>query len=206
MILSHKGESPLIDPSVWVAPTATICGNVVLGKNVRIAHGARVIAADRQINIGEQTIILENAVVRSTTRQPTKIGKFCLIGPNAHLVGCEVEDEVFIATGAAIFHDAFLAKGSEVRVHATVHLRTRLAAGDTVPIGWVAVGDPARKLPPDQHDEIWQIQKDLNFTEAAYGLKREIADMRAITKEMATRLGYHSDDEEISDKPLAVGK
>jgi carbonic anhydrase/acetyltransferase-like protein (isoleucine patch superfamily) len=60
------------------------------------------------------------------------------------VTGAELEDEVFIATGAAIFHGAHLGRGSEVRVHGTVHLRTRLEPGATVPIGWVAVGDPAR--------------------------------------------------------------
>ena len=46
---------------------------------------------------------------------------------------------MFVATGAAIFHGAVLGRGSEVRVHATVHLRTRLEPGAVVPIGWVAV-------------------------------------------------------------------
>jgi len=41
-----------------------------------------------------------------------------------------------------------------------------------VPIGWVAVGDPAHILPPDQHDAIWAIQKPLDFPATAYGLSR----------------------------------
>lgn len=68
-----------------------------------------------------------------------------------------------MATGAAVFHGAYLGRGAEVRVHATVHLRTRLEPGATVPVGWVAVGDPARILPADKHDEIWTVQAPLNF-------------------------------------------
>src|SRR5262249_13954343 len=64
---------------------------------------------------------------------------------------------------------ARIGRGSEVRVHGTVHLRTRLEPGAMVPIGWVAVGDPARILPPDRHDEIWEVQKPLNFAEWVYG-------------------------------------
>jgi carbonic anhydrase/acetyltransferase-like protein (isoleucine patch superfamily) len=93
-----------------------------------------------------------------------------VIGPNAHVTGPVLKDQVFVATGAAIFHGARLGRGSEVRVHAVVHLRTRLEPGATVPIGWVAVGEPATILPPDQHDKIWEIQEPLNFPEWSMGL------------------------------------
>ncbi|MBI4590458.1 MAG: hypothetical protein HY725_16635 [Candidatus Rokubacteria bacterium] len=106
MLLSHVGRSPRIEPSAYVAPTATVCGDVVIGAKCRIMHGASIVAEGGQIEIGECCIIMENAVVRSTGRHSTRIGSHCLVGPNAHLVGCVVEDEVFIATGAAIFHGA----------------------------------------------------------------------------------------------------
>ena len=48
-------------------------------------------------------------------------------------------------------------------INATMHPRARLEPGSTVPIGWVAVGDPAQILPPDQHEKIWEIQKALDF-------------------------------------------
>jgi len=74
-----------------------------------------------------------------------------------------VEDEVFIATGAAIFHAAHLGKGCEVRINGIVHIKTHLQPGATVPIGWVAVGNPATILPPDEHEKIWALQAPLNF-------------------------------------------
>ena len=76
---------------------------------------------------------MENAVLRSTARHSLTVGNNCLI--NAHVVGCTVEDEVFIATGAAVFHSARLGKGSEVRINGVVHLKTHVADGATVPIG-----------------------------------------------------------------------
>jgi carbonic anhydrase/acetyltransferase-like protein (isoleucine patch superfamily) len=121
------------------------------------------------------------------------IGDHCLIGPNAR-------DEVFVATGAAIFHGARLGRGSEVRVHATVHLRTRLEPGATVPIGWVAVGDPARILPPNRHDEIWEVQKLLNFPEWVYGFDRSTPDlMRRVTRRLSEALAAHAGDALIDD-------
>src|SRR5262249_40439077 len=156
--------------------------------------GATIIAEGGRIEIGERCIILENAVIRSTASHATSIGNYCLIGPNAHVVGCTVEDEVFIATGAAIFHGARLGEKSEVRVNRVVHLKTNLPPNATVPIGWVAVGDPAKIFPPDSHDEIWEIQKPLNFPLTVYGVDRKPEGesiMPEITRRVSEALASH---------------
>lgn len=106
MLLSRAGKKPTIHSSAWVAPSATVCGDVAIGANCRIMHGAAVIAEGENISIGECCIAMENAVIRSTARHACRIGNFCLIGPSAHVVGATVEDDVFVATGAAIFHAA----------------------------------------------------------------------------------------------------
>lgn len=197
MIVSHAGFTPQVDPSAWVAPTAVVCGDVTVGPDARISYGATVIAEGGSIEIGATTIVMENAVVRSTARHSTSIGEHCLIGPNAHLVGCTLEPEVFVATGAAVFHSATLERGSEVRVHGIVHLRSRLGAGAVVPIGWVAIGDPAAIHPPDRHDDIWLAQRPLDFPLTAYGIPRHEADMTAITRRVSEALAEHRRDEEV---------
>src|SRR5262249_45589364 len=149
MLIEHAGKRPTIDATAWVAPDATLCGDVTIGPGVRVLHGARLVGGvGGAIRIGRDGVIMENAVIRASARHPCTIGDHCLIGPSAHVTGATLEDEVFVATGAAIFHGAVLGRGSEVRVHATVHLRTRLEPGAVVPIGWVAVGDPARATRP----------------------------------------------------------
>jgi carbonic anhydrase/acetyltransferase-like protein (isoleucine patch superfamily) len=199
MLIAHLGKAPRVDPSAWVAPSATVCGDVTVGPNCRIMHGASVIAEGGSITIGECGIVMENAVIRSTARHSCAIGNFCLVGPNAHLVGCTLEDEVFMATGAAVFHAARIGKGTEVRINAVVHLRTILSPGQTVPIGWVAVGDPAEILPPDQHDRIWEVQEPLNFPLTVYGIDRKDASMAAITRRLAEVLASHRDDQEVAE-------
>jgi carbonic anhydrase/acetyltransferase-like protein (isoleucine patch superfamily) len=194
MILNHNGKLPRIDATAYVAPTATICGDVKVGANCRIMFGACVIAEGGSIELGTHCIVLENAVIRSTPRHSVRIGNHCLVGPNAHLAGCTLEDEVFIATGAAIFHAAILGKGSEVRVNGVVHLKTVLPRGATVPIGWVAVGDPVTIQPPNEHDKIWAIQEPLNFPLTVYGYAREDVTMVKITERMAEFLGAHVND------------
>ena len=195
MLITHEGRSPKIDPTAYVAPNAVVCGDVAIGPGCRILFGAQIIAEGGSIEIGNECIVMENAVLRSNTRHSLKLGNNCLIGPNAHVVGCTVEDEVFVATGAAIFHGAWLGKGCEVRINGVVHLKTHVAPGETVPIGWVAVGNPASILPSNEHEKIWEIQKPLNFPLTVYGFDRAEADMVKITRRLSEALGSHANDQ-----------
>jgi carbonic anhydrase/acetyltransferase-like protein (isoleucine patch superfamily) len=203
MILSHENKSPVVDPSSYVAPNATVCGDVKVGQGSRIMFGACVIAEGKPITIGTDCIVMENAVLRSTDKHSLSIGNHCLIGPHAHVVACTIADDVFIATGASVFHGADLGPKSEVRVNGVVHLRTELPADAVVPIGWVAVGRPAVILPPEKHDEIWAIQKRLDFPGFVYDVTREdneqgMPRMTEITRRRSEALGRHSHDRVVS--------
>ncbi len=195
MLITHQGKSPQVHSTAYVAPNAAVCGDVVVGPGCRVLFGAQVIAEGGCIEIGAECIVMENAVLRSGADHPLRIGKNCLIGPCAHVVGCVIEDETFVATGAAIFHGAHLGKGCEVRINAVVHLKTRIAPAEIVPIGWVAVGDPASILPPSEHEKIWAIQKPLNFPLTVYGCDRSQADMVTITRRLSESLGTHLHDD-----------
>jgi carbonic anhydrase/acetyltransferase-like protein (isoleucine patch superfamily) len=196
MLIEHAGKRPQIDSTAWIAPDATVCGDVIIGPGARVLHGARIIGeGGGAIRIGRDCIVMENAAIRASRRHPCTIGDHCLIGPQAHVVGATLDEQVFVATAATIFHGAELERGAEVRVRATVHLRTRLAPGSVVPIGWVAVGDPVVMLPPDRHDEIWAVLKPLGFPDWVYGFDRETPElMRHVTQRLSERLGAHADD------------
>jgi carbonic anhydrase/acetyltransferase-like protein (isoleucine patch superfamily) len=86
---------------------------------------------------------MENAVLKAGRRAPLSLGNNVLIGPRAYLSGCTIEDEVFLATGSTVFNQAVIGRRAEVRIGGVVHVRTRVRPDETVPIGWVAVGDPA---------------------------------------------------------------
>jgi carbonic anhydrase/acetyltransferase-like protein (isoleucine patch superfamily) len=194
MLIEHLGKAPEVHPSAYVAPNAVLCGDVRIGPSCRVMFGAQLIAEGGCISVGEQTIVLENAVVRSTEDHSLEIGSYCLVGPHAHLVGCALEDGVFIATGACVFHAARVGRGAEVRINAVVHLKTELPAGAVVPIGWVAVGRPAQVLPPSEHDRIWALQEPLDFPATAYGVPRGEASMQKLTAVSSRRLASHRDD------------
>jgi carbonic anhydrase/acetyltransferase-like protein (isoleucine patch superfamily) len=202
MIITHLEKTPRIHPSAYIAPNATVCGDVVVGAGSRIMFGSCVIAEGQTLELGENCIVMENAVIRTTDEHPTKIGSHCLVGPHAHLVGCTLEDCVFIATGVSVFHGAHVAYGTEVRIGAVVHLRTRVPAHTSIPINWIAVGDPAEMFPPDRHDAIWRIQKPLNFPKFVYGVKRAPdgeSNMREITQRRSGALRSHMDDTVVKE-------
>jgi len=175
MILEHGGKSPAIDPSARIAPNAVICGDVTIGPNTSIGFGAVITAESGRIAIGANCVIMDTAVIRGVRANPVEIGDNVLVGPRAYLVGCAIGSEAFLATGATVFNGAKVGKGAEVRINGLVHLRSVLADGATVPINWVAVGDPAQILPPDRHAEIWEIQKTLDFPKYVFGVDRPAA-------------------------------
>ena len=172
MILTHRGERPVIPESAYVAPSAVLCGAVTLGERARVLHGAVLTAEDGEIWIGDDVVIMENALVRGRSRHPATVGDSVLIGPHVHLNGATVEDEVFIATGASLFPGSVAGRGSELRINSVLHVNSRLAPETTVPIGWVAAGDPAQLFSPDQHDALWQVQAELDFPGTVYGVAR----------------------------------
>ncbi|UUX49631.1 gamma carbonic anhydrase family protein [Nisaea acidiphila] len=172
MILDNGELSPKIDATARIAPNAVVSGDVTIGPRVSVGFGAVIVAESGPVKIGGNTVIMENTVLRGVRSSPLTIADNVLVGPRAYLSGCRIGPEVFLATGASVFNGAEISKRCEVRINGTVHIRTRLPAGSTVPIGWVAVGDPAKILPPDRHDEIWDVQKDLDFPGFVFGVGR----------------------------------
>jgi len=196
MLIEHRGNTPTVHPSAYVAPTAVLCGDVAVGPDARVLFGAVLTAEDGAVRVGARTVVMENALVRGRDGHAAVIGDDVLVGPHAHLNGARVEDGCFLATGAALFPGAVIGAGSEVRVHGVVQVNTVLAAGTTVPIGWVAVGDPATVLPPDRHDEIWAIQQGLDFPGTVYGIARGTSPTELMTLQ-SEWFGAHRGDRTI---------
>ncbi|MFD7308060.1 gamma carbonic anhydrase family protein [Promicromonospora sp. NPDC059942] len=193
MLVRHRGLEPSIDPSAYVAPSATVVGDVRIAAGARILHGAVLTAEDGAVVIGEDTVVMENALVRGRRGYPAEIGPAVLIGPHAHVNGARVEEEAFVATGAALSPGSVIGAGAEVRIHGVVQINTVLAPGALVPIGWVAVGDPATILPPDRHEEIWAVQRELDFPGTVYGVGQDVS-MRELMRGQSDYYGAHRDD------------
>ncbi len=194
MLIEHRGKAPKVDPSAYIAATAVLCGDVHVGPDVRVLFGAVVTAEDGRIEIGRRCVIMEQALVRGRAAHPVRLGDDVLVGPHAHLNGSVVGDGCFLATGSALFPGSRLGRDVEVRINGVVHVNSALGDGALVPIGWVAVGDPATVLAPGDHDEIWQIQRGLDFPGTVYGVSRE-ASARERMQRQADWFAAHRDDQ-----------
>jgi gamma-carbonic anhydrase len=196
MLLEHMGMRPRVARSAYVAPNAVVCGDVVVGEDCRILFGAVLTSDGGPVTLSERVIVMEQAVVRGREGHPATIGPHSLIGPHAHINGAELGEAVFIATGASVFPGARVGAGAEVRINGVVHANSVLPEEETVPIGWVAVGNPAQVLPPSNHEGIWEIQRSLAFVETVYGVERAAPreQMDRITGVYADLFGRHQDD------------
>jgi gamma-carbonic anhydrase len=194
MLIAHRGARPTVDPSAYVAPTAVLCGDVRVGPGARVLFGAVLTAEDGFVAIGERTVVMEQALVRGRASTPARIGDDVLVGPHAHVNGADVADGVFLATGASVFPGAVIGERSEVRINAVVHVNSVLAPDTTVPIGWIAAGDPAQLFAPAQHEELWAVQEPLDFPGTVYGLPRTATARERMTRQSAW-FGAHVEDE-----------
>jgi len=197
MLIVHRGAQPSVDATAYVAPNAVLCGDVEVGPEARILFGAVLTAEDGRVVVGARTVVMENALVRGRLRTPAILGDDVLVGPHAHVNGAVVEDGAFLATGAAVFPGAVVGARSEVRIRAVVHVNSKLAPDMTVPIGWIAAGDPAQLFSPDRHDELWAVQEPLDFPGTVYGLARDATARERMTRQSAW-FGAHLGDAAVS--------
>lgn len=200
MLLEHDGARPTIDPTTRIAPNALVCGDVTIGANCSIGFGAVLTAESGPIRIGANCVVMDTVVLRSLKRHPLVIGENVLVGPRASLSGCTVEDNAFLATGATVFNGATIGARAEVRVNGIIHVMTVLPPDAVVPLGWIAVGDPAEILPPDRHEDIWAIQERLDFPRVVFGVERPPPGgtlMPEVMPRYARSLGRHKRDTEV---------
>ncbi len=196
MLISYENDSPQIHPEAYVAPQAILRGNVHVGKGACILFGAVVTAEGGAVEIGADCVIMEQAVIRGTPKHPVCLGDSVLVGPHAHLSGCTIEEDVFIATGSSVFNGAQLHSGSEVRINGVVHVNTVLQSNAVVPIGWIALGNPAKIFSPGDHEAIWAEQKQLNFPRTVWGVDRSVPQGERI-RAYAKALQHHHKKDEI---------
>jgi gamma-carbonic anhydrase len=177
-----------IDPTAWVAPSAVVTGDVIVGAGSRILHGAVLNGDLGPVVVGADVVVMEHALLRGRADHPLTIGDAVMIGPHTHLNGTTVEDEVFVATGASLFPGSRAGTGSELRIGSVLQVRSTLAPGTVVPIGWIGAGDPAELFSPDRHDELWAVQEPLDFPGTVYGVPRGTS-MREIMRRQCAAFG-----------------
>jgi gamma-carbonic anhydrase len=132
---------PALQPDVWIAPNATVIGDVVLGAGSSVWFGAVIRGDVCPIRIGARTNIQDNAVIHVTAgTAPTNVGSDVTIGHLALLHGCTVGDRCLVGMGSTVLDGAVLEDECFVAAGALV------PPGMRVPTRSLVVGRPARRV------------------------------------------------------------
>jgi carbonic anhydrase/acetyltransferase-like protein (isoleucine patch superfamily) len=151
MILAYRGKSPRIGSNVFIAPTAVVIGDVDIADGASIWYGAVVRGDSAAIRIGRETNIQDNCTVHVDAGVPVDIGEAVVVGHNAVVHGCTIEDLCLIGIGAVVLNHARIRRGSIVGAGAVV--REHQVVGPLA----LAAGIPAqirKELPPETLETI----------------------------------------------------
>jgi carbonic anhydrase/acetyltransferase-like protein (isoleucine patch superfamily) len=136
-IYALDDDEPEIDETAYVAPEAVVIGRVTIGPQASVWPGAVLRGDHGSITVGARTSVQDGTIVHCTARYPTIIGDDCVVGHNAHLEGCVVEDGCLIGSGSVTLNRVVIGKGSIVAAGAVV------SEGFEVPPGSLVAGVPA---------------------------------------------------------------
>ncbi|AKQ46377.1 acetyltransferase [Rufibacter radiotolerans] len=149
LLLPVKGIHPTIGENCFIAPNATIVGDVVLGDQCTVWFNAVIRGDVHRIRIGNKTNIQDGAVIHCTYQKaPTTIGNNVSIGHNALVHGCTVQDNVLIGMGAIVMDNAVVEEHCIVAAGAVVLENTICESGH------IYAGVPAKKVKALSQDQI----------------------------------------------------
>ena len=120
LIIPIRGRAPELHAESWVAPNASLIGQVSLAARASVWYGATLRAEAEPIEIGFGTNIQDGVTIHVDSEFPVKVGAGVSVGHNAVLHGCEVEDDALIGMGAVILNGARIGKGSLIAAGALV--------------------------------------------------------------------------------------
>jgi carbonic anhydrase/acetyltransferase-like protein (isoleucine patch superfamily) len=151
MILPCKGHTPRLGRGVFVAPTAVVIGDVEIGDEASIWYGAVLRGDNAPIRIGRGTNIQDGAIVHTDPGYPAVVGDYVVVGHQAVVHGCTVEDLTLIGIRAVVLNGARIGSGALVAAGAVV-----LEGREVGPLQ-LAAGMPAavrRELPAGHREEV----------------------------------------------------
>lgn len=137
----------LVAPTVYIAPGATVLGDVTIGPQASIWFGAVIRGDTEKIRIGSRTNIQDLCVLHADAGFPCTLGEGVTVGHGAIVHGATVEDDVMIGMKAVIMNGARVGRGSIVAVGAVI------TEGTEIPPGSIVMGQPGKvKRPAEDRD------------------------------------------------------
>ena len=142
--------------SIVICPGAQVIGDVELGEDVSIWHGAVLRGDTDSITIGDNSNVQDNCVVHCTKGFPVEIGKNVSVGHGAVVHGCKLEDNVLVGMNATVLNGARIGKNSIIGAGAVV------SEGKEFPEGSLILGVPAKAIKQVSEEQINLIQNNAN--------------------------------------------
>ncbi|MFQ3575722.1 MAG: gamma carbonic anhydrase family protein [Cytophagales bacterium] len=141
IILSVRGKEPVFGKNIFIAPNATIVGEVICGDDCSFWFNAVLRGDVNYIKLGNQVNVQDNATIHGTyEKSPTTIGDFVSIGHNAIVHGCTLKDHVLVGMGAIVMDNAVVENNVIIAAGAVVLENSVLESG------YIYAGVPAKKL------------------------------------------------------------
>ncbi len=141
VILPVKGVSPTIGQNSYIAPNATIVGDVVMGEDCSVWFNAVIRGDVNSIRIGNKVNVQDGCIIHCTYQKAkTTIGNNVSIGHNAIVHGCTIQDNVLIGMGSIIMDGADIGSFSIIAAGAVVLENTKVEPGV------IYGGVPAKKI------------------------------------------------------------
>ena len=137
-IISIRGKTPIIHPEAWIAPTATIIGDVTIGAKASVWFGAVVRGDCDHIELGAGSNLQDNVVVHTDYGIPTIVGENVGVGHLTLLHGTRIESGSLIGMGAKLLNNSVIGERAFVAASALV------LEGQEVPAGHLVAGVPAK--------------------------------------------------------------
>lgn len=138
LIVTVRGKSPDVHEEAWVAPNASLIGQVRLAARVSVWYSATLRAEAEPIDIGAGTNIQDGVVIHVDPEFPVRVGSCVSVGHNAVLHGCTVGDGALIGMGAIVLNGALIGAGSLVAAGALI------PQGAVIPPHSLVAGVPGR--------------------------------------------------------------
>lgn len=138
LIVGINGKEPQVDPEAFVAPTASVIGDVTLHAGASVWYGAVVRGDVERITVGASANVQDNVTLHADPGFPVSVGERVSIGHNAVVHGATVEDDCLIGMGATVLNGAVIGAGSLVAAQALV------PQGMVVPPASLVAGVPAK--------------------------------------------------------------
>ncbi|MBR0283673.1 MAG: gamma carbonic anhydrase family protein [Selenomonadaceae bacterium] len=171
-IMPLEGKAPQIHPSVFVAPSATVVGDVVIGEHSSLWFSTIVRGDFQPVRIGSYTNIQDNATIHVMGDEPTEIGNHVIIGHNAIIHSRHIGNNCLIGMGSILLGH------TEIGDNCIIGAGTLLTQHKKIPANCLVYGNPARIIRALRDDEIEAlIASSLNYYDYAQKYIAELAHM-----------------------------